>query len=162
MPARCSTVGWRDAPVDPRSTCRHTDALGIWITSWRLGPKSDGNSCASCSRHPLGNIGSPRLAIRLAAIERRPSGAEQCSGQMVEFTGRTRRNDSAAPMHNRFDDGVDTIFGRDRLAERDIEVRFVWSDIGSNTARWEQAFSPDGATWKVNWVMHIERQGVRA
>lgn len=62
------------------------------------------------------------------------------------------------PLHGSFQNGVGTFFGGDALNGRPIKVRFVWSEITATSARWEQAFSPDGgATWEVNWVMHFTR-----
>lgn len=62
------------------------------------------------------------------------------------------------PVHGRFVDGVGTFYADDELAGRPIKVRFVWSGISRDRARWEQAFSPDGGTtWEVNWIMQLER-----
>ena len=62
------------------------------------------------------------------------------------------------PVKGRFEDGVGRFFAEDTLDGRPIRVRFVWSDITSDSARWEQAFSPDGgASWEVNWIMTFER-----
>jgi hypothetical protein len=64
------------------------------------------------------------------------------------------------PVHGRFDGGVGTFLGNDVFDGRPIRVRFIWSDIGPSSARWEQAFSTDGGTeWETNWVMRFERTG---
>ncbi len=61
-------------------------------------------------------------------------------------------------MHGRFEDGVGTFLGDDELHGRPIRVRFLWSGISAQAARWEQAFSGDGgATWETNWVMDFRR-----
>jgi hypothetical protein len=62
------------------------------------------------------------------------------------------------PVRGGFRDGVGVFNGDDELNGRPIKVRFTWSEITANSARWEQAFSPDdGATWEVNWTMHFSR-----
>jgi len=69
-----------------------------------------------------------------------------------------READIGAPVHGRFDGGVGTFLGDDALHGRPIRVRFVWSGISAQSARWEQAFSGDGgATWETNWVMDFRR-----
>jgi len=62
------------------------------------------------------------------------------------------------PVHGRFEDGTGTFLGDDDLHGRPIRVRFLWSGISAQAARWEQAFSGDGgATWETNWVMDFRR-----
>jgi hypothetical protein len=62
------------------------------------------------------------------------------------------------PVRGGFRDGVGIFNGDDELNGRPIKVRFMWSEIAANSARWEQAFSADdGATWEVNWVMQFTR-----
>lgn len=62
------------------------------------------------------------------------------------------------PVRGGFADGVGTFVGDDTLRGQPIIVRFRWSEIAANSARWEQAFSPDrGATWEVNWRMEFTR-----
>jgi hypothetical protein len=64
------------------------------------------------------------------------------------------------PVHGRFNDGVGTFLNDDELRGLPIIVRFTWSEITPDRARWEQAFSPDaGASWEVNWIMHFHRTG---
>ena len=62
------------------------------------------------------------------------------------------------PVHGTFRDGVGTFFGEDTFEGRPIRIRFLWSQIQANSARWEQAFSVDsGATWEANWIMEFTR-----
>ncbi|MDB5430403.1 MAG: hypothetical protein JWP35_1519 [Caulobacter sp.] len=62
------------------------------------------------------------------------------------------------PVYGTFKDGVGTFLGDDTLAGKPIVVRFQWSKITPTSARWEQAFSPDGgATWETNWEMDFAR-----
>ena len=88
------------------------------------------------------------------------------------------------PVVGRFDGDEGIFEGDDQLDGRPIRVRFRWtrqgpsaapgrseaadapprgaasaSELGgTDTARWEQAFSADaGRTWEVNWVMEFER-----
>ncbi|TIQ24379.1 MAG: DUF1579 domain-containing protein, partial [Mesorhizobium sp.] len=54
---------------------------------------------------------------------------------------------------------VGTFLCDDVFDGRDIQVRFLWSRITEKSARWEQAFSPDGGkSWETNWIMHFARQ----
>ena len=51
-----------------------------------------------------------------------------------------------------------TFFGDDEYGRRAIRVRFVWSRIERDQARWEQAFSRDeGNSWETNWIMDFTR-----
>lgn len=69
-----------------------------------------------------------------------------------------RHGEVGPPMQGRFQDGVGTFLADDTLAGKPIKVRFIWSHISATSARWEQAFSPDGGeTWEVNWHMWFER-----
>ena len=41
---------------------------------------------------------------------------------------------------------------------RAILVRYAWQDISPQSARMEQAFSPDGGrSWEVNWICELSR-----
>jgi hypothetical protein len=51
-----------------------------------------------------------------------------------------------------------TFHGDDEFEGRAIRVRFLWSRITENAARWEQAFSLDeGNSWETNWIMDFTR-----
>jgi hypothetical protein len=57
------------------------------------------------------------------------------------------------PSIGEFKDGRGEFFDQEMLDGRAIFVRFVISDISSNSCRFEQAYSADGGkTWEVNWI----------
>lgn len=69
-----------------------------------------------------------------------------------------RRPQLDPPVHGSFKDGIGTFLGQDSHEGTPVTVRFTWSQISAEHARWEQAFSTDdGATWESNWVMEFER-----
>ena len=62
------------------------------------------------------------------------------------------------PVVGEFKDGVGIFTCEDEFEGKPIIVRYIWSNITKDTARWEQAFSPDdGKTWETNWVMNHTR-----
>ncbi len=62
------------------------------------------------------------------------------------------------PVKGGFARGIGTFHGEDEHERRAIRVRFVWSRIARDSARWEQAFSLDkGASWETNWIMDFIR-----
>jgi hypothetical protein len=62
------------------------------------------------------------------------------------------------PVVGCFTDGVGEFFGDDQEGDQPVRVRFRWSAITANSARWEQAFSADGGEhWETNWTMAFTR-----
>ncbi|MFJ8591289.1 hypothetical protein [Streptomyces sp. NPDC093598] len=62
------------------------------------------------------------------------------------------------PVFGRFEDGRGEFYGDDTYDGAEVRVRFVWSGVCAESARWEQAFSVDGGdTWLTNWVMEFTR-----
>jgi hypothetical protein len=62
------------------------------------------------------------------------------------------------PVVGKFDNGIGVFECDDELDGKPIRVRYTWSDIKPDSARWEQAMSPDhGQTWEVNWRMLFQR-----
>lgn len=62
------------------------------------------------------------------------------------------------PVVGGFRNGVGTFYADDQFQGAPVRIRFVWSDITSTSARWQQAFSGDGgATWETNWIMEFRR-----
>lgn len=62
------------------------------------------------------------------------------------------------PVVGKFTNGVGLFEANDTYQGQAIRVRYTWSHISANSARWEQAFSVDGGTtWEVNWIMQMSR-----
>ena len=63
------------------------------------------------------------------------------------------------PVVGRFGGDGRGVFECDDTYEgRPIRVRYVWSEITTTTAKWEQLFSPDGGvTWESNWTAAFTR-----
>jgi hypothetical protein len=66
-----------------------------------------------------------------------------------------------SPVIGRFEGDTGFFYGDELFNGQPIKVRFEWTRVSPNVARWQQAFSADGGkTWELNWVMDMTRQPV--
>jgi hypothetical protein len=64
-----------------------------------------------------------------------------------------------APVIGAYQDGRGEFFGDDLQDGHPVQVRFIWSDITANSARWEQAFwDMTNELWETNWIMEFTRR----
>jgi hypothetical protein len=61
------------------------------------------------------------------------------------------------PVVGGFDGAIGHFEGTDTDTGVPIDVRFTWTVIDADHARWQQAFSRDGAAWETNWIMEFTR-----
>jgi hypothetical protein len=70
----------------------------------------------------------------------------------------SRRATFDPPLVGRFTHGIGIFFGDDTHDGRPVRIRFHWTPLTVDHARWEQAFSADdGTTWETNWTMEFTR-----
>jgi hypothetical protein len=99
-------------------------------------------------------LDDPAGAYRAATFRR----VDPATGEWSIHWADARRDGLDPPVRGSFRDGVGTFLGHDAVNGQDIHVRFIWSGIGKDRARWEQAFSLDGEEWEVNWIMEFTRR----
>ena len=69
-----------------------------------------------------------------------------------------RKGGLEPPVTGAFAGGVGRFEGNDMHNGIPVRVRFIWSGIEADRARWEQAFSTDGGkNWETNWRMQMTR-----
>lgn len=64
------------------------------------------------------------------------------------------------PVFGGFEGERGEFYGEDEEGGRPVLVRFTWTRLGPQQARWEQAFQPrdrPGEPWETNWVMSLSR-----
>jgi hypothetical protein len=61
------------------------------------------------------------------------------------------------PVHGGFAGERGEFLGEDSDDGRAVRVRFIWTRLGPDAARWEQAFALEGGAWEDNWVMELRR-----
>jgi hypothetical protein len=99
---------------------------------------------------PAGHIGA--LSLRLY-----DPASHQWS---LNFANRAEGQISPPPSIGEFKDGRGEFFDQEVFDGRQIQVRFVISDITATSCRFEQAYSDDGGrTWEINWIATDTRIG---
>jgi hypothetical protein len=61
------------------------------------------------------------------------------------------------PVVGGFEGSRGEFYARDQIEGRPIKVRYLWTLIDRDHARWEQAFSFDDRTWETNWTADFTR-----
>jgi hypothetical protein len=62
-----------------------------------------------------------------------------------------------APVVGGFQDDRGEFYAPDEENGRPIKVRYIWTKLDHEHARWEQAFSYDNLTWETNWTADFLR-----
>jgi hypothetical protein len=143
-------------------------SFGIWKThiSRRLHPLTgsdvwadyEGTSVVSKIWNGRGGLGQteadgPAGHLQALSLRLYNPQAHQWSLTYASTGGTTSTPTSlSVPTIGEFKQGRGEFFDTELFNGRSILVRNVWSDITSNSCRFEQAFSEDGgATWEINW-----------
>ena len=67
------------------------------------------------------------------------------------------------PVVGGFDGNRGEFYGRDEDNGRAVRVRYAWTKLDQDHARWEQAFSYDGGrAWETNWTADFVRADAAA
>ena len=61
------------------------------------------------------------------------------------------------PVVGGFEGDRGEFYAPDDTGAEPVLYRFVWTRLGTDRARWEQASTSDGVAWKPNWVMEFRR-----
>jgi len=62
------------------------------------------------------------------------------------------------PVVGQFTGRRGEFYDQEEYKGRVILVRYVWTDVSTNSARMEQSFSADGGkSWEVNWICELSR-----
>ena len=132
---------------------RRLVARGVGSTEWDEFPSS------LCATPYLGGVSSVEevvfptkgwsgLTLRAYNTERR---------QWAVYWINSKRGVIDPPVVGGFDGDRGAFYGEDTDEGKPIKVRYEWTLLGPDRARWEQAFSYDDKTWEVNWTADFTR-----
>jgi len=158
-----------EPPSRPSTGARDFDFLvGEWrVHHHRLKPDSQDwvDFEGTCSNRKLMDGGAnmeehllpaPYGAYRAIALRAYDSKTSQWAIWWLD--GRYASGPVGPPVKGYFENGVGTFYSDYMQDGKSMRVRFIWSNITSKSARWEQALSSDGGkTWATNWIMNFNR-----
>jgi hypothetical protein len=142
---------WVDGAWTTRQ--RRLTARGVGSTNWEEFPATlcatlhlDG--LVTTAEIAMPTKGRKGFTLRTFDVERRQWSSYWVNSQ----TGRLE-----TPVRGGFEGNRGELYGEDTDAGRRVAVRYVWTLIDADHARWEQAFSYDGRSWETNWTADFTR-----
>lgn len=132
---------------------RRLAARGVGSTEWNELP---GILCMSLYLDGIATVdelyfpttGASGLTLRTFDAER---------GQWLIYWVSSTNGKLGPPVIGGFDGNRGEFYGEDHDGDRPVKVRFIWTKIDHDHARWEQAFSYDDRTWETNWTADFVR-----
>jgi hypothetical protein len=125
--------------------CDEWDEFGSTSECWPLF-----GGAANVDELKVPERGFTGLSLRLLDPER---------GEWTIYWANSRDGRLQPPVTGRFSGGMGVFYGDDAHQGRDVRVRYTWSGITADSARWEQAYSADGEqAWETNWIMEFTRR----
>ena len=120
------------------STCRARPVLG---------------GLGNMDEFTLERVSGPGLAITVRLYD-------PVSGEWsIYWAASPGRGRFDVPMVGRFNGPRGEFYSQEVSEDRHIFNRFLWTVDGSDSCRWEQAYSVDGGrSWETNWTMEFTRQ----
>jgi hypothetical protein len=138
---------------DWRVTNRRLQQRGVGCQLWDEFPASQ-----SARLHLSGLVNTDEIVfhtqgwsgmtVRVFNLERR---------QWFIYWINSREGSLSPPVIGGFDGARGEFYGQDHDGGQPVEVRFIWTRLGADAARWEQSFCYDGRTWESNWTMQFTR-----
>lgn len=69
------------------------------------------------------------------------------------FWANSKDGKMLVPQIGEFKDGRGEFYAQDTFEGKSIFVRFIWTNLNTDSPHFEQSFSNDGGkTWEVNWI----------
>lgn len=63
-------------------------------------------------------------------------------------------------VKGKFENGRGIFYGEDIYQNKPTKLRFIWKDITSHSATWEQAYyDSENENWETNWIMSFSKIG---
>jgi len=132
---------------------RRLKVRGVGSNDWEEFPSSLCTKLHLGGTVTVGEIAFPSkgwsgLTVRTFSRERR---------QWMVYWISNRSGEMGPPQVGGFDGDHGEFYGEDEDGGHRVIVRYVWTKLPPDRARWEQAFSRDGKAWELNWTADFTR-----
>ena len=132
---------------------RRLKARGVGSDEWEefpaslcMNPHLDGLATVDELYFPT--KGWAGLTLRIFDVEKR---------QWKIYWVSSKTGTLGTPVVGGFDGDRGEFYGVDEDGGRAVTVRYAWTKVDRDHARWEQAFSYDGRAWEINWTADFTR-----
>ena len=133
---------------------RRLKERGVGSTDWEEFPAT---LCMTLYLDGAATVDEMYLPTKqMAGLTLRTFDAQKKQWSIYWATSKTGRLDPV-PVVGGFQGNRGEFYAQDHENGRPIKVRYLWTLVDRDHARWEQAFSFDDRTWETNWTADFTR-----